>query len=302
MSTAADAGADANAFVAALPPEARALAAPSAIPTRYAEAAAEARGEWPGVLVPAGDLAAFVVDRLPSELPLADALAALRVVDLYIACACTRGDSNAIASFEARFFSEVANAAKRIGSGALQLDDLRQLVRERLFVATGERAPRISEYRGNGSLRAWVRVTASRIALNAATRGPREVPREADALAEIAASDESSELAIVKTKYRVEFRSAVVAALSALDPADKAILVQAHAEGLSIDRIGAIYGIHRATAARRLERARASFVAATKDALATRLGGASAAEVDSIIGLIRSRFDLTLGGFLRGDG
>ena len=265
----------------------------------YADALARAQGEWPGIVPPPADLAAWMAERLPPEAALADAVTALRVGDVFIACACAAGDRGAIVAFEQRYFAEVALAVKRVARAGVAVDDVKQLVRERLFVGDGTRGPRIVEYRGTGAIRAWLRITASRIALNLATRGPRETAHDADFLADLAASDESSELSLLKQKYRVEFRAAVQTALHTLEPADQNLLRHVFAQGLSIDRIGAMYGIHRATAARRVTRARELFVEETKRALGERLRGASPGEVESIIGLIRSHFDVTLGGFLR---
>jgi RNA polymerase sigma-70 factor (ECF subfamily) len=271
----------------------------------YTEAIAAAQEGLPLASVAPDVFARWVADRLPPNeegAGAAGALASLRIDDLYLACACSSGRPEAIAAFEARYFGEVVLAVKRAPRALLAVDDVAQLVRERLFVGDGTRGPRISEYRGTGAMRSWLRVTVSRMVLNLATRGPRETPHDDDALGDLAVEGESSELALIKDKYRGEFRAAVQVALAALEPEARSLLTHAFAQGLSVDRIGAIYGIHRATAARRLQRARELFVEETRRALAHRLGGATAEEVDSIIGLIRSRFDVTLGGFLREGG
>lgn len=292
-----------DALLAAVGPAARADLVEGGAEAResYARALDEVRAELPRVLVAPDVFARWIAERLPadSDGAAARALASLCVGDLYLAAACAAGQPEAIAAFEARYFAEVALAARRAPRANLAVDDVKQLVRERLFVGDATRGPRISEYRGTGAMRSWLRVTVARIVLNLATRGPRETLHEDDVLAEIVIEGESSELSLIKDKYRVEFRAAVQVALAALEPEARSLLAHAFAQGLSIDRIGAIYGIHRATAARRLQRARELFVEETRRALAHRLGGASADEVDSIIGLIRSRFDVTLGGMLR---
>ena len=267
----------------------------------YTQAFLDAAAAWPAVTVSPQDFARWVAERLPAEPDAAVALTALRLDDLYLACACAGASPDAIAAFEARYFTEVELAVKRVPRALLSVDDVKQLVRERLFVGDATRGPRISEYRGAGAMRSWLRITVTRLVLNLATRGPREKLQQGDddALGELAIEGESPELALIKDKYRGEFRAAVQVALEALDPEARSLLTHAFAQGLSVDRIGAIYGIHRATAARRLQRARELFVEETKRALAHRLGGATSEEVDSIIGLIRSRFDVTLGGFLR---
>lgn len=64
-------------------------------------------------------------------------------------------------------------------------------------------------------------------------------------------------------------------------------------DGWSIDRIGALYDIHRATAARRVAAARDELGAAIRAALAARLE-ISVDEVDSIVRLVQSRIDVSL--------
>jgi hypothetical protein len=60
-------------------------------------------------------------------------------------------------------------------------DELRQNVRERLFLGTPDAPPRIASYSGEGDLRHWVRVVAMRAALNL-TRGPERVFSDEQAL------------------------------------------------------------------------------------------------------------------------
>lgn len=262
----------------------------------YARAVAHALLRWPTVAVDPARLARHVVERLEDG-DVRCALEKMRLEELVIAFGCATGDPSALAAFEAAYFDEVERTLRRMATTTITVDELAQLVRLRLFVGT-EAPPRIARYNGMGSLRAWLRVVVSRIALNAHTRRPREALVDTDILAEVAAGNDDTELALVKVKYRSEFREAVIAGLAALEPGDRLVLFQAHTQRLTIDRIAAIQGIHRATAARRLERARSSLVAATRAALATRMGAATGTEVDSIIRLIQSRFDITLGGLL----
>jgi len=59
-----------------------------------------------------------------------------------------------------------------------------------------------------------------------------------------------------------------------------------------------VLGIHRATAARRIARAREQLVAATRRELVTRLE-LEDGELDEIIGLVTSRLDISLGALLK---
>ena len=69
---------------------------------------------------------------------------------------------------------------------------------------------------------------------------------------------------------------------------------------LNIDQIAAIHDVHRATAARWLVRIRAQLEERTREELRRALG-VSGAELDSIIRLIQSQLDLSIGPHLAGD-
>lgn len=258
---------------------------------------AEGAAAWPGVRVDAPSFVRFVAERAPPDEPLSRALATLRPADLFIAFACASGDPRAIAAFEQRYFSEVASAVRRAPRARLAPEDVAQIVRERLFVALPGASPRILDYRGQAPIRAWLRVAAARIVVNLATRGPREQPEDDDLFGRIVTDGDPAEIAHLKEKYRGEFRAALEAAVSAIDPKDKVVLAYAFRDKLSIDAIGRIYGVHRATAARWIAKAQESLVAETRRALAQRLR-ATEEEVDSIVRLIASRFDVSFGGLL----
>jgi RNA polymerase sigma-70 factor, ECF subfamily len=71
-------------------------------------------------------------------------------------------------------------------------------------------------------------------------------------------------------------------------------VLRAHAvNGLSIDQIGALYQVHRATAARWVQHAKVSLLDALRAALKERLGVEGAA-CDSIVALVQSRIDLSM--------
>jgi RNA polymerase sigma-70 factor, ECF subfamily len=85
-----------------------------------------------------------------------------------------------------------------------------------------------------------------------------------------------------------------------LEPGDRHLLRQHLVAGLSIDQLGAVLGIHRATAARRITRARERLAADTRAELARRLALAPE-ELDEVIGLVMSRLDVSLGQLLASD-
>ena len=64
-------------------------------------------------------------------------------------------------------------------------------------------------------------------------------------------------------------------------------------DGLGIDQIAAIYHVHRATAARQLERARRTLITATREHMRATLG-VTEAELDSIMRALASVAEVTL--------
>jgi RNA polymerase sigma-70 factor, ECF subfamily len=102
----------------------------------------------------------------------------------------------------------------------------------------------------------------------------------------------------MKAEYRTEFATSLREAIAELTAEDRTLLRQQIVDGLSIDALGAAYGVHRATAARWINRARGALVAATRTRLAARLA-VSVEEIDSVIRLVQSRLDASVVRFLR---
>jgi len=64
-------------------------------------------------------------------------------------------------------------------------------------------------------------------------------------------------------------------------------------ERLGIDAIGAMFQVHRATAARWLVKVRSDLADRTREALARRIG-AKPDEVDSLVGMLQSQVDVSI--------
>ncbi len=106
------------------------------------------------------------------------------------------------------------------------------------------------------------------------------------------------EIAYLKEHYRDEFRAAFVFALGTLSERERNVLRQHHIDGLTIDQLGTLYQVHRATAARWVAAARMTLLDQTRGRLVAKLGVA-ADEVDSIIRLVRSQLDISIHQLLR---
>lgn len=260
---------------------------------------AEGRAAWPDLQVQARDLVEFVARQLTPDLADA-ALDGLRPADLYLACACAKGVPAALAAFDRDYMREVDIALARMRIGAPRLNDVKQLVRQRLFVGGGTAgaptsAGKINEYGGRGDLRRWVRSVAVRMCLNELRKGKREVLVDDDHLIaqHTVSTADDPEIEYMKRTYANEFKAAFADALAQLGPREQTLLRYHHVDGLNIDEIGAIYRVHRVTAFRWIEKAKEQLVKSTLEHLRARLKLPSA-ELDSVLRMIRSQIHLSL--------
>lgn len=252
-------------------------------------AIARARAAFPAVDVAPDTFAAFLGARVP-----ADQLEAARVEDLWAACACGTGATGAIAAVESRYFPDVDVALGKMGLSADRVSEVKQGLRKVLFVGDPDAgtSPRITEYKGSGDLRAWLRVTAMRAALKLLRKENRETPTD-DALLEARAQTDDPELGYMKAAYRAAFKTAFQEALDSLHAKERMFLKQQIVDGLSIDELGTLYQVHRATAARWVQSAREKLLTRTRRTfmLNARI---TSDECESIMRLVRSQLDVSL--------
>jgi RNA polymerase sigma-70 factor (ECF subfamily) len=218
-----------------------------------------------------------------SQEPLdADAIDRLRLNDLVLALACSRGNSEALVAFENLCGDEFQMAAAKLKLTNSQRYDLRQILWQHLFVGVSKR-PKILEYRGHGPLRNWFRVTASRFLLNELRRTKRErLVLESDYGELRIASEIDPEFLLLEQIHRKQFRSALHAALKDLRPEQRNSLRCHYILGMTIDQMAEVLGIHRATAARRIGQARDMLLQFTREHLRQDLG-ADTDELDSVL-------------------
>ncbi len=242
------------------------------------------RVAWPAITLERDQLAAFLtsateVSRFPS--------------DLYLAAACLAGDREALAVFERDVLTSARGAVRSINGNDAFIDEALQRVRTRLLVGDG--VPRIGEYAGRGPLRAWVGIAAVRTALMMlrSTKRAGEVSVDEWTGALTLISTNNPELELLKRQYAVAFAAALRDAVATLSPRLLAALRMSFVDALSIDEIGAVYAVHRATAARWIQRACDDVFARTRELLAERLA-LSGTELDRMTALVQSQLDVSL--------
>jgi RNA polymerase sigma-70 factor, ECF subfamily len=266
--------------------------APSAVSVESALRRADAAGRaaWPNVPLQPEAFAAHVADRVRTGGDPEEAIAGLHAADLFLACACALGIPQALAEFERVELSRVPAVVRRIDASAAFADDVAQAMREAFLVpARGGRA-RIAEYSGRGPLASWVRVVAVRTALRLGKERRASAPLEGeDELPGIV----DPELDHLKFRYRWAYEEAFEAALAALPDRDALMLKLHYVDRLNIDRIGALYGMHRATVARWRARVRRGLLAATREELRRRIS-MTPAEFESLLALVRSQLVVSI--------
>jgi RNA polymerase sigma-70 factor (ECF subfamily) len=241
-----------------------------------------ARAAWPEIALDEAVFMAWIAARAGGDGDGGE----LHAADLYLACACARGDAAALAAFERRYLAEVPRFLIGTRSRPDIVEEVKQRLRVRLF--TGER-PRIEDYSGHGSLECWLRVAAVRTASNL-----RRDERASGILEE--RSDEPRvdlERAHLQARYGGHFQSALAHALARLEVRERTLLKLHFVERVSFERLAVMFQVHRATVVRWVAAARRRAFAETLAYLRDKLP-ASDAELDSLLRIVRSQLEISL--------
>jgi len=245
--------------------------------------------EWPQVELAFATFERHWQERLASD----GTLPASAGADLFLSCACAKGDAEALRVFERDNRAVARSAIAKVRRDDPFVDDCLQDLWEKLFSAPNAK---INKYAGRGPLKAWVRVTATRAALDRCRELGVAAARHAELSDELAVAPQGAELVLLRTRYAEAFQAALRNAVAALPARERNALRMHVGGGCSIDQIGLAYGVHRATAARWLERARASITDGVRDALAARKVHLTASEFESLGHALASQLELRLSG------
>ena len=221
--------------------------------------------------------------------------------DLYLALGCLERDAAALAHLEGDILHRVRPSVDRIPKGLMTTDDVLQATLEKLVVgspaAPGNPAtpPKLTQYTGRGPLVGWVRVVAVREALGSRRRDKSEAARdEAAYIVNAGTPAVSLELGLLRQTHAADFREAVQESLRRLTPEQRSLLRFHVVEGLTIDQLAPMLGIHRATAARRLAKARSDALEQTQALLREKLG-LSESEASSLCVALAADVDVSIG-------
>ncbi|CAN5235010.1 hypothetical protein BH11MYX1_BH11MYX1_07620 [soil metagenome] len=255
---------------------------------------AAAAAEWSSVSLDPSVYVAFLAEKLRDRGDeKADAvIRTMPAADLYLAAACAAGDSAGIGAFREMVTQVLRPALGKLGLSSAMTDEVEQRVLIMILVGDPV-SPAIAGYSGRGRLRSWIRSIAVRTGRRAAGVAAADLGKGDDELEVLSANVHDPQLALLRERHREQVRDALAASLAELQERPRTVLRQYYIDGLTIDQLASLYRVDRATTARWVIAARTAVIGGVRDRLSAELG-ASTAEVESILRLVRSQLDLSL--------
>jgi RNA polymerase sigma-70 factor (ECF subfamily) len=213
--------------------------------------------------------------------------------DLYLACACARGDERAIALFERELFPLVDEAVAAFKQPAHFIDEVKQALREKLFVAEPGEEPRITRYSGRGPLANWVRISALRTAVNLLRDGAAQTLDPLHHLPRIASH--SLEVDYLRKQHSEQIHHALAAAMAALPERQRVALKLQLLDGLTLQQIGRVFQVDASSVSRWIARAKKTVLRHVLRSLGDSLA-MPRTELESLVRLIQSQLEISLRG------
>jgi RNA polymerase sigma-70 factor, ECF subfamily len=242
-----------------------------------------ARREGPRVAASDEDFVAFVGGRLDPTGDPAEMLGQLQAGDLLGVFGCLRQDASAVA-----WFRELVLAALRkamAGSDSDAAEDLFQVLFCRVFLpGDAGQPPKVAAYDGRREFGPWARTLARNAAVDQLRRTPAMTPLEHDHVERVGAMLDDQETSYLRQTCWAEFKAALADAFAGLEPRQRNVL-RCHLQGLTAEKIGRMYRVHRVTVARWLSAIRFELLEATRAGLRDRLAGDDRA-IDSIFRMV----------------
>jgi RNA polymerase sigma-70 factor, ECF subfamily len=209
--------------------------------------------------------------------------------ELFLCCACAEGSERAVKILQHEARAVARSAIQRVQREPEFVRDALQDLWNKLVVGPESK---VREYSGRGSFQAWLGVIAARVALDR-LRAERRPPTGRELGLSWIEPMLGPDAQLTRVRYRAPFQRALSRALGALTERERNVL-RMHALGsCSIDQIGRAYRVHRATAARWLDRVRSQILQSVREEL-FRTTGISARDFDSIAASIAAELELEL--------
>jgi RNA polymerase sigma-70 factor, ECF subfamily len=251
-----------------------------------------ARDQWPAI-----DLAYDRFEAVVRELDVsADGLRNWGR-DLFLACAAGDGHPAALREIDVTCIMTLPGRILRLGSTLESINDVLQSVRTRLFSGP---APRIRAYNAAAPLRQWIKVVAIRTAIDTHRRDSYVARAEVAWSEAIFGQPTDAATTVMRGQYKEELERTLRIVLTEISARDKAVLRLHVLEGMSIERIATIYGVHRVTVARWVWNAGEMLLSSLRAHFEQKFGIVPK-DFDSLARLMRSQLSVDLTSMLRAE-
>jgi RNA polymerase sigma-70 factor (ECF subfamily) len=256
----------------------------------------EARLAFPTLPLDPDGFALHVAEHLPGAAEAPAFFATLHAADLYLAYACSQRVEPALRELDRVHLARLPHRIAAMDPSPDFIDEVRQRLRERLLVGT---RPRIVDYTGQGSLEAWVRVAATRLALNLVRSRRRELAARLRGASDGEATALPAPSEPLDTRLRGQLEEAFRVALRQLDPEERRLLRRYYVERTSQEELARHAGIGRTTVIRQLAASRARVLQLTHHELQRRVPALTTSARESLFRALRSHMQVDLLSALR---
>lgn len=215
--------------------------------------------------------------------------------DVTLAKACALQLAPALSECHRIFGPVLERTLKKMNLTPTMYADVTQQFWSYMLADDGSGVPYISKYEGRGPLGAWFKVIAARMALKA-LRSSKRMQNELtlEGLSRLADPiQQGTDVQYMHLLYQGEFKEAFRAAIDLLSDRDKSLLQDHIIDGRSIDVIAEHYGVHRATAARWVHKAKEELRHHVERLMRTKLN-ITEDTYSSVVALMRSRLELSV--------
>ncbi len=211
------------------------------------------------------------------------------MVDDYVRLACLAAVPGAAEVFAREYLTPLRPTLARICQSEEETETALQDVREKLLLPP---MSRLESYQPSGRLRAWLRVLATRTAIDR-TRGRRAQRRREITLEEyLETSALAPEDQYLLREWSTEVRGALRRAVKRLPSRERQALRMHLVLGWSVTVIGRALSVHRATAARWIATAKTQLASLAKEELTAELG--TSTDPKELFADLPSQLDLSL--------
>ncbi|MGH1348975.1 MAG: sigma-70 family RNA polymerase sigma factor [Nannocystales bacterium] len=222
-------------------------------------------------------------------------LSAVATDDVYLTAGVLAGQSDAVETYRALIGPDLDRVVRRLLPENERVE-ARQELETRILVGDDSRGPALEQYRGSGGVRAWSRAVATRAVIDMRRRRDRR-PQVLPWVDEQGEEAGDTDFALAVGEHVAAVRDAMRGAFAKLSVRQRNLIRQSVLHRMTIDELGALYGAHRATTARWVQRARADLSRHLEENFAERVGATPSAAA-SLLRSLRSKADVSIRSFL----